>query len=47
MYALDTNAARHADTAGATIKELGKYVGEISAKDLTAIENGVRQVYGL
>jgi mRNA interferase MazF len=26
---------------------LGKYVGEISAKDLTAIENGVRQVYGL
>jgi mRNA interferase MazF len=25
----------------------GKYLGEMSAKDMTAIENGVRQVYGL
>ena len=30
MYALDTQAARKADTAGATIKELGKYVGEFT-----------------
>lgn len=28
MYTLDTKAAREADTNGASIKELGKYVGE-------------------
>lgn len=41
MYALDTNAARHADTAGATIKELGKYVGEfIQAQDIKTKKGG-------
>ena len=41
MYALDVNAARHADTAGATIKELGKYVGEfIQAQDIVTKKGG-------
>lgn len=41
MYTLDTQAARHADTAGATIKELGKYVGEfIQAKDVVTKKGG-------
>jgi hypothetical protein len=41
MYQLDANAARHADTAGATIKELGKYVGEfVQAKDVVTKKGG-------
>lgn len=41
MYQLDTQAARHADTAGATIKELGKYVGEfIQAEDIKTKKGG-------
>ena len=41
MYALDTQAARHADTAGATIKEIGKYVGEfIQAQDIKTKKGG-------
>lgn len=41
MYALDTQAARHADTAGATIKELGKYVGEFTqAQDIVTKKGG-------
>ena len=41
MYTLDTQAARHADTAGATIKEIGKYVGEfIQAKDVVTKKGG-------
>ena len=41
MYALDTQAARHADTAGATIKELGKYGGEfVQAKDVVTKKGG-------
>lgn len=41
MYQLDTQAARHADTAGATIKEIGKYVGEfIQAKDVVTKKGG-------
>lgn len=41
MYQLDTQAARHADTAGATIKELGKYVGEfIQAQDIVTKKGG-------
>ena len=41
MYQLDANAARHADTAGATIKEIGKYVGEfIQAKDVVTKKGG-------
>jgi hypothetical protein len=41
MYALDPQAARHADTAGATIKEIGKYVGEfIQAQDITTKKGG-------
>lgn len=41
MYQLDVQAARHADTAGATIKELGKYVGEfVQAKDVVTKKGG-------
>lgn len=41
MYTLDVNAARHADTAGATIKELGKYVGEfLQAQDIKTKKGG-------
>lgn len=41
MYQLDQNAARKADTAGATIKELGKYVGEfIQARDIVTKKGG-------
>ena len=41
MYQLDANAARKADTNGATIKELGKYVGEfIQAKDIDTKKGG-------
>ena len=41
MYQLDPQAARHADTAGATIKELGKYVGEFTqAQDITTKKGG-------
>lgn len=37
MYSLDVKAARNADSGGAMIKELGKYVGEFTqAKKLTA-----------
>lgn len=41
MYTLDVQAARHADAAGATIKEIGKYVGEfIQAKDVVTKKGG-------
>lgn len=41
MYQLDPQAARQADTAGATIKEIGKYVGEfIQAKDVVTKKGG-------
>lgn len=41
MYTLDAQAARHADTAGATIKEIGKYVGEfVQAKDVVTKKGG-------
>ncbi len=41
MYQLDTQAARHADTAGATIKEIGKYVGEfVQAEDIKTKKGG-------
>ena len=41
MYALDPQAARKADTTGATIKELGKYIGEITqAKDVVTKKGG-------
>jgi hypothetical protein len=41
MYSLDVQAARQADTAGATIKEIGKYVGEfIQAKDVVTKKGG-------
>ena len=41
MYTLDVQAARHADTAGATIKELGKYVGDfIQAQDIKTKKGG-------
>ena len=37
MYALNTDAARKADTTGGAIKELGKYVGSFAqAVDITA-----------
>lgn len=41
MYQLDTQAARQADTTGATIKEIGKYVGEFTqAKDIKTKKGG-------
>lgn len=41
MYQLDVTAARKADTAGATIKELGKYVGEFTqAVDIKTTKGG-------
>ena len=41
MYQLDVQAARNADTAGATIKEIGKYVGEfVQAKDVVTKKGG-------
>lgn len=41
MYTLDVNAARHADTAGATIKEIGKYIGEfVPAQDIVTKKGG-------
>lgn len=41
MYALDTQAARKADTTGAFIKELGKYIGEFTqAKDIVTKKGG-------
>lgn len=41
MYTLDVQAARHADAAGATIKEIGKYVGEfVQAKDVVTKKGG-------
>lgn len=41
MYTLDTQAARHADTTGATIKDIGKYVGEfIQAQDIKTKKGG-------
>lgn len=41
MYALDTQAARQADTAGATIKEIGKYIGEFTqAQDIVTKKGG-------
>lgn len=41
MYQLDTQAARKADTAGATIREIGKYIGEFTqARDLVTKKGG-------
>ena len=41
MYQLDTKSARQADTAGASIKELGKYVGRITqARDIVTAKGG-------
>lgn len=41
MYSLDTQAARQADTAGATIKEIGKYIGEfVQAQDIKTKKGG-------
>lgn len=41
MYELDTKSARQADTAGASIKELGKYVGRITqARDIVTKKGG-------
>lgn len=45
MYQLNTQSARKADTSGASIKEMGKYIGEITqAKDLTSKEKGTKGV---
>jgi len=44
MYQLDANEARKADTQGNQIKEIGKYVGQITqAEDITA-KTGTRGV---
>ena len=45
MYALDIAAARKADTTGASIKELGKYVGEFTqAKDIVSKNTGTKGI---
>lgn len=45
MYNLDTKAARQADTSGAQIKELGKYVGEFTqAKVLVSKNTGAKGI---
>ena len=45
MYSLDTKAARAADTSGASIKELGKYVGEFTqAKALVSKNTGAKGI---
>ena len=45
MYTLDIQAARKADTTGASIKELGKYVGEFTqAKDIVSKNTGARGI---
>ena len=45
MYALDTEAARKADTTGASIKEIGKYVGEITqAKEIVSKKTGTKGI---
>jgi hypothetical protein len=41
MYNLDPQAARQADTSGAIIKDIGKYVGEFTqAKDIVSKKGG-------
>lgn len=45
MYNLDTNSARKADTSGASIKEIGKYVGEFTqAKEITSKNTGTKGI---
>lgn len=45
MYQLDTQSARKADTGGASIKEIGKYIGEITqAKELISREKGTKGI---
>ncbi len=45
MYDLDVNSARKADTSGASIKELGKYVGEFTqAKEITSKRTGTKGI---
>ena len=45
MYVLDTESARKADTTGASIKELGKYVGEITqAKEIVSKKTGTKGI---
>ena len=45
MYTLDIESARKADTTGASIKELGKYVGEITqAKEIKSAKTGTKGI---
>ena len=45
MYTLDPKSARQADTNGAGIKELGKYVGEFTqAKDIVSKKTGTKGI---
>ncbi len=44
-YDLDVNSARKADTSGASIKELGKYVGEFTqAKEIISKKTGTKGI---
>jgi hypothetical protein len=45
MYDLDVNSARKADTSGASIKEIGKYIGEFTqAKEITSKKTGTKGI---
>lgn len=45
MYTLDIESARKADTTGASIKEPGKYVGEITqAKEIKSARTGTKGI---
>lgn len=45
MYNLDADAARKADTGGAAIKEIGKYVGEFTqAKEIMSKKTGTKGI---
>jgi len=45
MYKLDTKAARSADAGGSSIKEMGKYIGEITqARELISPRTGAQGI---
>ena len=45
MYELDVNSARKADTSGASIKEIGKYIGEFTqAKEIVSKKTGTKGI---
>lgn len=45
MYDLDVNSARKADTSGASIREIGKYIGEFTqAKEIISKKTGTKGI---